>query len=112
NEQPNGHGEHCRATGDDGAGVPGQGRHGGAQDRGGQPYGTRYGEAPVGVVVHVAGCAGQGAVIDVGEGWPEHDRREDGGAVDDGCGYQGRRMSSWARTVMMWPPRRPGPMRG
>ena len=68
----------------------GQGRHGGAQDRGRQPYGTRHGSAPVGVVVHVAGCAGQGAVIDVGEGWPEHDRREDVGAVDDRGGCQGR----------------------
>jgi hypothetical protein len=44
----------------------------------------------VGVVVHVAGYAGQGAVIDVGEGGPEHDRRENVGAVDDGGGYQGR----------------------
>jgi hypothetical protein len=90
NEQPDGHGEHCRATGGGGAGVPGQGRHGSAQHHGGQPYGTRYGHTPVSVVVHVAGCASQGAVIHVGEGWPEHGRREDVGAVDDGGGYQGR----------------------
>ena len=56
----------------------------------GQPYGTRYGQAPVSVVMQVAGCAGQGAVIHVGEGWPEHGRREDVGAVDDGGGFQGR----------------------
>jgi hypothetical protein len=40
--------------------------------------------------MHVADCASQGAVIHAGEGRPEHDRREDIGAEDDGGGYQGR----------------------
>lgn len=62
----------------------------------------------MGVVVHVAGCAGQGAVIGASDGWPEHDRREDVGAVDDGGGGQG----SGARTVMRWPAGRPGRVRG
>ena len=83
----------CRdasVVGGGGAGVPGQGRHGSARDRRGQPDGTRYGQAPVGVVVNVAGCADQGAVINAGKGWPEHDRREDVGAVDDRGGDQRR----------------------
>jgi hypothetical protein len=51
--------------------------------------------------MHVTGCAGQGAVIHAGEGRPEHDRREDVGAEDDGGGYQGRGDEQLSEDVMM-----------
>ena len=58
------------------------------------PVAPRYGQALVSMVVHVAGCASQGAVIHVGEGWPEHDRREEAGAADDTAATRAAAMSS------------------
>jgi len=93
--------EHCRATGDDGAGVPARAATAVPETVAASPMRNRYGETPVGVVVHVAGCAGQGAVIDVGEGWPEHDRREDVGAIDDGGAARAARDAQLSEAVMM-----------